>query len=568
MELATLLHQVTLFHRCSEQQIQAIAGICSEHYLEQGDLVCRQAYHGTTLYLIDTGEALVRRINEKGEDRPVKVLHAGDVVGINSLFIGEPRDASVIATSAMHLWTIQRDGFRQLLDHNLELWRALEIPTEVVYKLRTPSVEWLESDETLVHFTHRHWLVVAQPITLVTLGYILVSVFLFVTAAASQTFPFFWVPSTGLYLLVLIWFWLDWRNDYFAVTTRRIVHHERVLFLFEAREEAPIDRVQNIRIEKGFLASAFNYGDIIIETAAVTGTLRFTRIPMPENMREVIFEQANRMVAVNRAARRLQIQDELAERLGQAYPSPRTMPVAEVPYTLPDTNALQFSHKGLAHLIERLGALGLVPRTRFISGEGITWRKHWLFLFAKGLLPFILAGICGAAALIALLNPPGWVGNYKPHLSFISIALLIVTYGWFFWRINDWANDLYIVTSDRIIDIERHPLFLAESRREASLGVIQNVAYKQTNLLAKVFNYGDVVVQTAGPGTFTFQHVPNPREVQREVFSRMENFRRNAHDRESARLRGELGEWFGVYDHMQARADSNHASTDNPLSSI
>ncbi|MCE5259815.1 MAG: cyclic nucleotide-binding domain-containing protein [Chloroflexi bacterium] len=556
MELTSLLHQVELFHRCNGQQIQAIASVCKEHFLEQGALVCRQSYLGATLYLIESGEALVRRINEQGEDRPVKVLHAGEVIGITSLFIGEPRDASVVAVSDLHLFTIRREDFNALLERNPDLWRALTIPSEIVYKLRTPTVEWLESDETLVYLTHRHWLVPARPIALVSLVYILLSVFLFVQASSAETFPAYWVPVSGLYLLILIWLWLDWRNDYFAVTTRRVVHQERMLFLFEAREEAPIDRVQDIQIEKGFAASAFNYGDLIIETAAVAGVLRFSRIPQPEKMREVIFNQTTRMLAVSRAAHRLQIQDELASRLGQRYPNPTSMPVPEYPFALPDVNALQFSRKGLARFIEKLGTWGLVPRTTVVTREGVTWRKHWVFLISKAIFPFLLAGVCGAATLVALLNSPVWLGDFTPYFPYLSAALLVITYGWFFWRINDWANDLYIVTDDRIIDIERHPLFLSESRREASLGVIQNVAFKQGNLIAKVFNYGDVVVQTAGPGTFTFMHVPNPRNVQREVFKRMEAFRRNSREHEASALRGEMSEWFGIYDQMHSN-DSN-----------
>lgn len=560
MDLMTALHQIELFKQCSDQQIQAIAGICVEHFLERNALLCRQSYRGTTFYLIDTGEALVRRVNENGEDRPVGIVKAGDAFGTTSLFIGEPRDASVVTTTPMHLWTIQRADLDNLLASDPDLWHAFTIPADIMFKLRAPTLDWLEAGESLVYFCRRHWIVAAKPIGIVSLIYLLLSVILFVTAANDQLFPAFWIPCTGLYLLALIWFWLDWRNDYFAVTTQRVVHHERVIFLFEAREEAPIDRVQDVRIERGLQGSVFKYGNLVVETAAVAGILRFTQIPHPEEMREAIFSQANRMLAVNRAAQRLQIHDELAKHLGSSdRPGPDTMPVLEEPYTLPDNNSLQLKTKGLARFIESLSKLGIVPRTRIINKEGITWRKHWLFLITKTIIPFLLAGTCGALALIGWLNPPDWLGPVAPYSPTIAVAGLVITFGWFFWRINDWANDLYIVTNDRIIDIERHPLFLSESRREASLGVIQNVAFKQGNLIAKVLNYGDVVVQTAGPGTFTFIHVPNPREVQREVFHRMEAFRRSLHDRDAAQLHGELGEWFGAYDKLRRAQRTDQA---------
>jgi uncharacterized membrane protein YdbT with pleckstrin-like domain len=552
MDVVMALRQTELFQKCSDQQLQAIAGICMEHTLPRNALVCRQAHRGTTFYLIDSGEALVRRVNENGEDRPVGIVKAGDSFGTTSLFISEPRDASVITTTPVHLLTIRRADLDRLLTSDPDLWNALTLPASILFKLRAPTLDWLEAGESLVYFCHRHWIVTVKPMGLVSLIYLLICGALFVSAASTQHFPAFWIPCTGLYLLSLIWFWLDWRNDYFAVTTQRVVHHERVIFLFEAREEAPVDRVQDVRIERALQGSLLKYGDLVVETAAVAGILRFTRIPHPEDMREAIFAQTNRMQAVNRAAQRLQIHDELAKHLGSSdQPGTDTMPVPEEPYTLSDKNSLQLKTKGLARFIESLSKVGIIPRTRMVTSEGITWRKHWLFLVTASLVPFLLAGTCGTLALVGWFNAPDWLGSVTPYFPILAIAGLVVTFGWFFWRVNDWANDLYIVTNDRVIDLRRHPLFLYESRREASLGVIQNVAYKQNNLFAKVFNYGDVIVQTAGPGTFTFLRVPNPREVQREVFHRMESFRRTLHERDAAQLHNELGEWFGTYEKLR-----------------
>ncbi len=550
MNLEALLHKTRLFRRCNQQQIRAIASVCVEHDLEPGTLISRQTYLGSTFFVVQAGEALVRRINENGEDRPVGVLRPGDSYGVTSLFVGEPRDASVLATSPMRIWSLRRDDFEELLREYPELWRTLTIPPELVARLRTPTADWLEADESLVFISRRHWIVPAKPMLVTSLAFILLMVVLVTTACAAGEFPAFTVPVTALYLLVLIWFWLDWRNDYFAVTTSRIVHHEHVLFLFEAREEAPIDRVQNVHLIRGFFANLFNYGDVEIETAASAGMMLITRIPAPEAMRDAIFAQSSRWQAVNRAAHRLQIQDELAAKLGASLASPDSMPVPEVPFALSDQNALQFRRRGLAHLLDKLASWGLIPRTRAVSRDGVIWRKHWIFMLSSTIVPFLLAGFFGAAFLVLTINTPAWAIVLEVYLRILAVVGFVAAYLWFFWRLNDWANDLYIVTNDRIIDIERHPLFLAESRREASLGVIQNVAFRQGNLASKVFNYGDVLVQTAGPGTFTFTRVANPREVQREVFRRMELFRRLTKEREARELRGELSDWFGVYSQM------------------
>ena len=55
--------------------------------------------------------------------------------------------------------------------------------------------------------------------------------------------------------------------------------------------------------------------------------------------------------------------------------------------------------------------------------------------------------------------------------------------------------------------------------------MIQNVSFEMPTFWAAVFDYGDVLVQTAGSGEFTFVQVPGPREVQAEIFRRMEAYR-------------------------------------------
>ena len=88
--------------------------------------------------------------------------------------------------------------------------------------------------------------------------------------------------------------------------------------------------------------------------------------------------------------------------------------------------------------------------------------------------------------------------------GYLNSILTLVMMGWFWWEATDWSNDLYIVTRDRIIDVEKHPLKLSEERREASLGMIQNVSLRMPSIFANLFQYGDVLVQTAGAGEFTF----------------------------------------------------------------
>jgi len=67
-----------------------------------------------------------------------------------------------------------------------------------------------------------------------------------------------------------------------------------------------------------------------------------------------------------------------------------------------------------------------------------------------------------------------------------------------------------------------------------------------------MLNYGDVVVETAGPGQFAFRRVGRPREVQREIFRRIEAHREAQREREASRQRNELTEWFDVFQELHS----------------
>jgi uncharacterized membrane protein YdbT with pleckstrin-like domain len=139
---------------------------------------------------------------------------------------------------------------------------------------------------------------------------------------------------------------------------------------------------------------------------------------------------------------------------------------------------------------------------------------------------------------------------------------MVVLFPWWLWIFDDWQNDIYQVTATRIIDVERLPLFFREERREASLGMIQNINLEIPGILGQLLNYGSVNIETAGAGAFTFDYVADPRAVQSEIFRRVEAFRSQQRQAEAGRRRTELLDWFSVYD--QVRNSTPSASPPPP----
>ncbi|MCD6521023.1 MAG: cyclic nucleotide-binding domain-containing protein [Anaerolineae bacterium] len=551
MDLIERLRRIPLFSQLEEEYLRKVAELCEARVVQPGQELCRQAERGSTLFIIAEGEAVIHRVDEQGLRRPVGMVRAGDYFGVTSLFLGEPRDATVTAVTEMRIWTLRRPAFQELLSEYPEIRRRLLIPEEIILKLRAPRYPWLEPGELVVHHCRRHWIVLLRSIafvTLVVLGYLIL---LFVLRRFSPTPPrlsYFLLPVLPLYGIAFLWRWYDWRNDYFVVTTQRISHRERVAFLYDSQEEVPLDRVQNINVVRGLLGQLLDYGDLTIETAAEMGTMLFDHIPHPEEMRQAVWNQLSRAQATARATQRHLIKQALRQHIepGTEAEQPPERAVEE-PVDLEEGENAQPQPRALTRFLLWLAERDLVPRTRIQTSEAVTWRKHWIFLIRDILWPLGLSVVLGILSVLGFWGFPPAIISRVPFYPYIALFFTVLSIGWLWWQFNDWGNDLYIVTNERIIDVEKRPLFFSEQRREASLGMIQNISLEVPDILASLFNYGNVVVQTAGAGEFTFDGVPNPHEVQQEIFRRMVAYREAQRQREAARRRAELAEWFGVY---------------------
>ena len=168
-------------------------------------------------------------------------------------------------------------------------------------------------------------------------------------------------------------------------------------------------------------------------------------------------------------------------------------------------------------------------------------------------MPLAWLGCIGVVLAVGLFVPRGTsllliIGGYL----FLSFPLFL----WFLWRWEDWSNDIYMLTSNRIIDIKRTPWFMRESRRESSLDVIQNISYDMPGIMAHMFNFGTVVIETAGrAGDFDFEWVFDPAGVQADIFRRMDEFAESEKQSERRRREQELRDWFSVYRDMAAQGE-------------
>jgi uncharacterized membrane protein YdbT with pleckstrin-like domain len=361
-----------------------------------------------------------------------------------------------------------------------------------------------QEGEKVIIFERRHWFVLLKWLLLPILSLIPLSLVAWgvtrVLEPSRLAQAVTWLLAASPALSWITWMVLDWWNDNYIVTDERVLHIERVYFLYESRNEAHLNRVQDVTVKMpNITANLLYYGDVVIETAGAEGKIIFQAIAKPRKVQRLIFE----MMSLR--------PEEIRERLSWEPRRPRYQ-------RLPEMMVRMF--------------YPIVP-----TGDEVSvWRKHWWILLTQLGRPLI--AILSLTLLWLLVT--GVIRGYVVWVDALFAISLAGVLMWLVLILVNWYNDLYILTLDHVIDIEKVP-FISEHRREASLSMIQDVSYIQPSFLHKLLDFGNLRLETAGMvGEFTFDSVPHPQEVQEQIFERVGVFRRRAQEETERRRRGEI----------------------------
>lgn len=101
-------------------------------------------------------------------------------------------------------------------------------------------------------------------------------------------------------------------------------------------------------------------------------------------------------------------------------------------------------------------------------------------------------------------------GEFADAFNFFWIVL---AFGLLTRSFLSWFFNVYIVTDERIIDVDFHSV-IYYNVSSAKIENIEDVTTKTIGPLAAVFNFGSILIQTAGEkNQFEFEHVPQPAKI-------------------------------------------------------
>lgn len=137
-------------------------------------------------------------------------------------------------------------------------------------------------------------------------------------------------------------------------------------------------------------------------------------------------------------------------------------------------------------------------------------RKHWITN-----VPWLLL------AVVLIISP--LLLRFVPLLDFLpdhyQLMALILWYflvtAFIFEQFLTWFFNVYVITDERTIDVDFYNLIYKQIT-EAKNDKIQDTTYQVGGVIRSLFNYGNVIIQTAGAiPNLEFEAVPNPDKVVR-----------------------------------------------------
>ncbi len=139
-------------------------------------------------------------------------------------------------------------------------------------------------------------------------------------------------------------------------------------------------------------------------------------------------------------------------------------------------------------------------------------RRHWVTNIPWMFLSFVFIFapvVLSSFPLLSFLP-----GNYQVMavIMWYLLAMMFV-----FEHVLSWYFNIYIVTNLHITDITMSSL-LSKTSTEAHLEDIQSVKTKVTGVFGSLFNFGDVIIETAAEHqSILFSSVPNPDFVAERI---------------------------------------------------
>lgn len=536
------LRRIHLFHAIKDEDLAAIAGMLQEETRSADEQIFLEGVPADRFFIIYHGSVRITH-TEGGQARDLAVLVSGDYFGEEALLTAHMRATAARVVEKADLLSLTGTQFQQLIHQFPKLKNAFAVSVGSRRLARQQQFDWLRPDEVIYFLARKHEVVLAQVLTapIVALAAPILLLFYFFLSRS-----FISIFGAGLLFVAIIlwgvWNWIDWGNDYYIVTNQRAVWLEKVVGLYDSRQEAPLSTVLSVGVETDMTGRLLDYGNLIVRT--YVGKIPFSHVSHPYEAAHLVEELWTRTKHLASRMEREAMRDVLRRKMG--------LPVAMKPEEMPRLERTVTPSLYRRSILKVIGSNWFKLRTE--DSGTITYRKHWYVLWQQVWQPTVLILLIGfgmLARLIMLARTPGeklFDASKVPPVDTTMLALpvlFIPIFLWWIYQYLDWRNDIYLVTPDQILDIDKKP-FGTEERRAAPLENILSTEAERVGLAGYLLNFGSVYI-TVGGAHLDFHDVLDPTAVQADIDRRREVRVALKREMDTAAERERMSDWLVAY---------------------
>jgi CRP-like cAMP-binding protein len=556
------LKKIHLFHGLEDDQIGTIASALEVETFLAGKDILKGEDKGHRFYLIYDGDVGVTKKNKQTKQDEISTLVTGDYFAEEALLGDNSQPAVVIAREDTTTLSLTREKYRELIKQIPILKINFEVTIASQHLAAQKQFNWLEPEEVIYFLARKHQVLLWQALTTPVISMVIpVALLVLVSLGQAAISPVVSkvaiITAMVVFLIivgVIIWRWIDWGNDYYIVTSQRVIWLEKVVGIYDSRQEAPLSTVLSVGVQTDQFGRWMDYGDVIIRT--FVGKIIFHHVGHPHQAGAIVEEYWSRAKARTRKSDMDAMQQTIRQKLG--------LPAEQV-VTAENANALitQSPYKPSALAM----AFSNIFKLRYEVGSIITYRKHWIVLVENVWQPTALF-ITGLAVVIWraidwIMHPASTLVD-RPIIAIVGVVLIPI-FLWWLYQYIDWRNDIYQVTEDQILDINKTPLG-REERKAAPLDNILTTASQRIGILQVMWNYGDVLI-TVGGAQLVFEDVMDPSSVQQDLDRRRLAQQVRKKQTEAAAERERVADWFVTYhrsvDEMRKEREGQQPSEEN-----
>jgi hypothetical protein len=538
------LRKIHLFYGLEDSELTAVAEQLDEVSYPAGSVIFEQDTKAESFYFIYRGSVRIVRKKE-GKERQLAILGPNDYFGEMALLEKRKRSGTCVAVTDTLLLVLSRENFEKLLKGAPHLRLNFDIAIRSRKLAGSLQFKWLAPDEVIYFLAQKHRVILYRNLILPILSFIVPLGFLYgyFRIAPFKIVLFAAILSVVAIVLWIIWLIIDWGNDYYILTNHRVVWLEKVVGMYDSRQESPLSTVMSVGVETDALGRALDYGNLLVRT--FVGNIPFTHVSHPDQAQRMIEEYWNRTKEQAVGLEKEAMKNAIRRRLGipiPAQPKPTPLKPVDFPRKASTSNLLRF-----------LGANTL--KLRYEKGDAVIYRKHWFVLFEQAWIPILSSlGVIGLFLyrLFELVLSPDTFISFTPQFRIDpwAGALLIAfipLFAWVVYEVADWSNDKFEVTNEQIIDLDKKP-FGTESRNAAQLENILGTEYRRIGILGELFNYGTVYI-TVGGSKLAFEDVMDPATVQSDINRRRAARLEKKNQAAVTAERERMAEWLATYHH-------------------